>query len=129
MPTDAMPTDALPADTAQAAAAPPPFDYRGEPAWREPITAALRAVVDPELGLSIVELGLVYGVEARPDRVTVRLTMTSAACPVADLILGEVTAALDDCLPAEVAIAPQLVWAPPWTPDRLSAAARRQLRW
>lgn len=105
------------------------FAYSGDPAWREPITEALRRVVDPEMALSIVDIGLVYRVAVLDDRVQVAMTMTSAACPVADLLVGEVEAALDALLPVELAIQVELVWEPPWTPERMSPDARRFMRW
>ena len=106
-----------------------PFPYEGDAALREPIAAALRRVVDPEVALSIVDVGLVYGVMARDRVVRVRLTMTSAACPVTDVILEEVQTELDRVLPADWHIEVELVWEPPWTPERLSERARRFMQW
>ena len=106
-----------------------PFDYHGDPAWQEPLTEALRRVVDPEMALSIVDIGLIYGVTLGEDRVQVALTMTSAACPVADVIVADVEAALDALLPPEIAIQVELVWEPPWSPARMSDSARRFMGW
>ncbi|MBI5256329.1 MAG: metal-sulfur cluster assembly factor [Burkholderiales bacterium] len=107
----------------------PRFDYSGDPAWQEPITEALRRVIDPEMALSIVDIGLVYRVAVLADRVQVAMTMTSAACPVADLLVSEVEAALDALLPVDLAIQVELVWEPAWTPERMSPDARRFMRW
>lgn len=106
-----------------------PFDYQGDPAWQEPLTEALRRVVDPEMALSIVDIGLIYGVTLGEDQVHVAMTMTSAACPVADVIVADVQAALDALLPPEIAIDVELVWEPPWTPARMSSGARRFMGW
>ena len=101
------------------------FPYDGPPSLRQTIEQALARVVDPELGMSIVDVGLVYGVKAAGERVDVRLTMTSMACPVTDLIVAEVESELDRCLPPQWLIHVELVWEPPWTVERLSDRARR----
>lgn len=108
--------------TPQAALAPYPYD--GPEPLREPILAALREVVDPEVALSIVDIGLVYGVTVTPTRVHLSLTMTSAACPVADVVVDDAAAALERIAPAGTAVDVELVWEPPWTPARISARAR-----
>jgi metal-sulfur cluster biosynthetic enzyme len=86
-------------------------------------------VLDPELGLSIVDLGLVYGVEIADGLARVQLTMTSAGCPLSDLIFDEIETELGPVLPPGHEIEFDLCWEPPWTPDRMSAAARHQLGW
>ena len=103
----------------------PAFPYEGDAALRAPIEAALTRVVDPEVAMSIVDVGLVYGVRVADGRVHVRMTMTSAACPVADLIIEEAEAELDRVLPAGLAIEIELCWEPPWTPDHMSKRAWR----
>lgn len=105
------------------------LNFTGEDLWREPITKALRHVVDPEVSLSIVDVGLIYGVDISPEKVHVRMTMTSAACPVTDMLIDEVHAELEQILPMETAIEVELVWEPPWTPERMSANARRLMHW
>lgn len=107
----------------------PPFPYDGPEALRQPVVDALSRVVDPEVAMSIVDVGLIYGVDVGVDKVHVRLTMTSAACPVADVILDEVEAELDRVLPAELALELELVWEPPWSTDRMSERAKRFMRW
>jgi metal-sulfur cluster biosynthetic enzyme len=104
---------------------PCPFPYAGPSELRMPVLAALSRVVDPEVALTIVDLGLVYGVEIDRDSARVRMTMTSAACPVADVIVDEVEFELERLLPADCAIAVELCWEPPWSPERMSARARR----
>ncbi len=107
----------------------PPFPYQGPDALRETIAAALRRVVDPELALSILDVGLVYGVVVGADSVQVLLTMTSAACPVADVIIGDVEDELDRVLPQHYTIDVQLTWEPPWTVERISPHARQFMGW
>lgn len=101
------------------------FDYTGDEALREPITQALRRVIDPEVALSIVDVGLVYRVSVEPARVHVLMTMTTAACPVTDVIIDDVYAELEAVLPLDTDIAVELCWEPPWTPERMSQHARR----
>lgn len=95
------------------------------PPTADDVWEALRVVIDPEIGLSVVELGLVYGVEVRGAAVAVRLTMTSAACPLGDLIVEDALAAIRERCPGAHPVDVQLVWEPPWTPDRMSAHARQ----
>lgn len=102
-----------------------PFPYEGPPELQQPIVDALTSVVDPEVALSIVDVGLIYGVNVAAGEAHVRLTMTSVACPVADLIIEDAENALDRVLPAEYAIKVELVWEPPWTAERMSERARR----
>lgn len=99
-----------------------------EAALRERVLDALGQVIDPEVGLDIVSLGLVYGIQVNGDDVRMEITMTTAACPLGEQIAGVAerhVAALPGVTSAEV----RLVWEPPWTPDRMSDAARRQLGW
>lgn len=100
------------------------FPFDGPEALREPVRQALRSVIDPEMALSIVDLGLVYGVSVTPDRALVLWTMTSAACPVADVIVDDISQALDAVLPADLPLQLQRVWEPVWTPERLTPEAR-----
>ncbi len=106
-----------------------PFPYTGPEALRQPVTDALTRVVDPEVALSIVDVGLVYGVTVTGERLQVLMTMTSAACPVADLIIEEVEAELDAALPPGLPIQVELTWEPPWSPERISERSRRFMGW
>jgi metal-sulfur cluster biosynthetic enzyme len=110
-------------------AAPPQYRYAGPRSLAATIDAALRRVVDPEMGLDIVGLGLVYGVEASAPQVKVALTMTSAACPVAELIIDDIVAEVADALGNGADVRCELVWEPPWTPERMSPAARSAMGW
>lgn len=89
----------------------------------------LSAVIDPEVGMNIVELGLVYGVDASDERVHVLLTMTSAACPMTEMIVDDAYESLGNGLPPETDIEIELVWDPPWTPERMSETARIVFGW
>jgi metal-sulfur cluster biosynthetic enzyme len=92
----------------------------------EDILEALRDVVDPELGVNVVDLGLVYGVNLAEDRIaTIDMTLTSAACPLTDVIEDQTRAALDG-LVADFRI--NWVWMPPWGPDKITEDGREQLR-
>jgi len=109
--------------------APAPIAYDGPDALHAPIFAALRRVVDPEVALNIVDVGLVYGVVAGPAGVQVRMTMTSAACPVADIIMDDVQWELSQALPEDTHIGLELVWDPPWSQDRMSDRAKAFMGW
>ena len=91
------------------------------------ILAALKAVVDPELGINIVDLGLVYRAERIGDVVAVRMTMTTPSCPLGEMLLEEVRAALHERFPHAAEVSVELVWDPPWSSDLMSLAARQQL--
>jgi metal-sulfur cluster biosynthetic enzyme len=95
----------------------------------EAVREALRQVDDPEAGMNIVDLGLVYGVEVTPDAVHVDLTMTTAACPMADMIVGEARDAIAAIAPVGATIDVRLVWDPPWTPDRMTGIAKEHFGW
>jgi metal-sulfur cluster biosynthetic enzyme len=87
---------------------------------------ALRSVVDPEIGINIVDLGLVYRVERMADAIDVAMTMTSRSCPLGEMILEEARAVLSQHFPGS-SIAASLVWDPPWTPDMMTTQGRESL--
>ena len=92
----------------------------------EDLLEALRDVVDPELGVNVVDLGLVYGVTLGGDGVaTIDMTLTSAACPLTDVIEDQAASALEG-LVAGFRI--NWVWLPPWGPDKITEDGREQLR-
>jgi metal-sulfur cluster biosynthetic enzyme len=92
----------------------------------EDILEAMRDVVDPELGVNVVDLGLVYGVTVESDRTaTIDMTLTSAACPLTDVIEDQTQAALDG-LVQDFRI--NWVWLPPWGPEKITEDGREQLR-
>ena len=90
------------------------------------VEEALRDVVDPELGINVVDLGLIYGVSIDQNNVAViDMTLTSAACPLTDVIEDQAQAALAG-LTDGVLI--NWVWMPPWGPDKITEDGREQLR-
>ncbi|MFN8557105.1 MAG: metal-sulfur cluster assembly factor [Dehalococcoidia bacterium] len=90
------------------------------------VLTALFEVYDPEIGLNVVDLGLVYDVDVRDGDVTVQMTMTSPGCPLAPTIEAAARRAIA-ARPGVRRVAVDLVWQPPWTPDRISAAGRAAL--
>lgn len=106
-----------------------PYPYSGPEELRQPILDALTRVVDPEVAMSIVDVGLIYGVEVTPEKLHVLITMTSAACPVTDAIFDDAEAQLDRAVPQNLLVQLELVWDPPWTMDRMSQRARRFMGW
>ena len=121
--TDPLAGRAAPDDASQ------PFPFLGDEALRQPVTAALRKVVDPEVGMSIVDVGLIYQVTAADGRVHVLMTMTSPACPVADEIMDDVERQLDPVVPPDQKIELELCWEPPWSPECITTQGRRQMGW
>jgi metal-sulfur cluster biosynthetic enzyme len=105
------------------------FEYDGPDALRRPIAAALQRVVDPEMALSIVDIGLVYRVVVDDRAARVTMTMTSAACPVADVIVDDVCGEVLRALPEHCGIDVEMVWEPPWSAERMSDEARRFMGW
>ena len=89
----------------------------------------LRQVIDPEVGRDIVSLGLVYRVEVAPGSLVIEMTMTSPACPMGDMIVGDVHAALAKVLPATIAPDIRLVWEPPWNPSMMNEATKQHFGW
>ena len=90
---------------------------------------ALRQVFDPEVGINIVDLGLVYGLERTDVGVRLDLTLTSPACPMGESIAAEAEYMLQECLPAGSLVEVNLVWEPPWSALRMSDQARSTLGW
>ncbi len=93
------------------------------------VREALRQVDDPEAGMNIVDLGLVYGIEVADGAVRVDLTMTTAACPMADMIVDQAREAIGAVVPPGTAVDVRLVWDPPWTPDKMTGIAREHFGW
>ncbi len=95
-------------------------------AEQEQIVEALRTVKDPELNVNIVDLGLVYSVQNRENEVDVEMTLTSPACPAGPEILRSAVTAIEKIEGVTKANV-KLVMSPPWSPDRMSDAARDEL--
>lgn len=93
---------------------------------RDQVESILRQVADPELGVNIVDLGLVYEIRVKEGRIEVEMTLTTPACPLSAALRARVEEALRAHFPGhEVEVG--LVWEPHWTPERMSEDARRQL--
>ena len=97
------------------------------------IEEALRDVVDPELGVNIVDLGLVYDLQLAGDgKLTIDMTLTSAACPLTDMIEDQINAALMGPDAEAVGLVSDFtinwVWLPPWGPEKITDDGRDQLR-
>jgi metal-sulfur cluster biosynthetic enzyme len=101
------------------------------PIVEDAVYAALRRVVDPELFINVVDLGLVYQVKIRPaggkSDVHVEMTMTSPACPVGPQLAQEAKEAIEDLGEEVGEVTIQVVLSPPWTPDRMTDEARDEL--
>lgn len=91
------------------------------------VLAALKNVVDPELGINIVDLGLVYYAESNANGIGISLTMTTPACPLGEMMIEEIKLVLRERFPDTPDIRVDLVWDPPWTPELMSEESRRQL--
>ncbi len=109
------------------AEAPSPVDKLKGQVLKAQVIEALRTVFDPEIPVNIYDLGLIYEVNVDADsRVNVRMTLTSPMCPVAESLPPEAEAkvrSVDGVTDAKV----EVVWDPPWTPDKMTEAAKLQL--
>jgi metal-sulfur cluster biosynthetic enzyme len=89
----------------------------------EAVTEALSNVIDPELGLDFVELGLVYGVEIDAGTVAITFTLTTPACPIGPQVAEQMEEFVGEVEGVEEVI-PNMVFSPPWSPDRMSEDAK-----
>jgi metal-sulfur cluster biosynthetic enzyme len=98
----------------------------GSPADVADVEEALRDVVDPELGINVVDLGLIYGITLDgQSHAVIDMTLTSAACPLTDVIEDQTAAALEGLVETHRI---NWVWMPPWGPDKITDDGREQLR-
>ena len=105
---------------------PEPPAPKADVAAIEDLEEAMRDVVDPELGINVVDLGLVYDIRVEEDNTaTLDMTLTSAACPLTDVIEDQTRMALDG-LVNDFRI--NWVWMPPWGPEKITDDGRDQLR-
>ena len=93
------------------------------------IRQALKQILDPEIGVNIVDLGLVYSIETRPEEVYIQLTMTSPACPLHGVITRKMDQVLRETFPDLGHMTIELVWEPPCSPEMMSDTAKKQLGW
>lgn len=96
---------------------------------KDRVQAALRDVIDPELGINIVDLGLVYDVQVREESVRIWMTMTTPACPLHSYMNRTVQEAIRTHFPDVKSVEVDLVWEPPWHPTMMSTEAKHQLGW
>jgi metal-sulfur cluster biosynthetic enzyme len=96
----------------------------------EDVEEALKDVIDPELGVNIVDLGLLYGLKYSDDdgALLIDMTLTTAACPLTDVIEEQARAALTGGAGLVEDIKINWVWMPPWGPDKITEDGREQLR-
>ncbi|MCQ1535712.1 DUF59 domain-containing protein [Methanosarcina sp. KYL-1] len=93
---------------------------------KDEVIEVLKTCYDPEIPINIVDLGLVYGVEVEGDKVNVKMTLTMPGCPMGEVMVEDVMRKLEateGIREAEV----ELVWDPPWTPDRISEKAMKKI--
>jgi metal-sulfur cluster biosynthetic enzyme len=114
-----------------AAGLPEPPAPRSEVAAIDDVEEAMRDVVDPELGINVVDLGLVYDIRVDDDNIAILdMTLTSAACPLTDVIEDQARGALvggaNGGLVSDIKI--NWVWMPPWGPEKITEDGREQLR-
>lgn len=95
----------------------------------EQILNALRQVIDPELGINIVDLGLVYSVDIEDNRVQVAMTMTTPACPLSSMLTTAAEVAIWQFTPEVESVYIRLVWEPPWNPGLISEQGKLELGW
>lgn len=93
----------------------------------EKILEPLSAVIDPEVGLNIVEMGLVYNAQEKEGGIFVEMTMTSPACPMGGYIQKQAETALRSAFPQASQVNVSLVWDPPWGPDKMTDEAKKKL--
>lgn len=96
---------------------------------RERLMAVLRRVADPEIGESIVDLGLVDSLVLGPASVALTLIPTSATCPMADVLIEDAETALRQACPTDWTVEVEMDWDAVWTPERMSTALRLRLGW
>ncbi len=95
----------------------------------ESVREALRGVIDPEAGMNIVDLGLVYRIDAAEDRVRVAMTMTTPACPVGPMLVEQAQDAIRTTVSTGCDVKVELVWEPPWSAAMMSEKAKKHFGW
>lgn len=96
---------------------------------KKKVIAALREVYDPEIAVNVYDLGLVYGVDVdEKGEVHVKMTLTAPGCPLAGMIVSTAESTLREKVPEAKEIRVELVWDPPWSPDRVTPEGREMLK-
>jgi metal-sulfur cluster biosynthetic enzyme len=98
-----------------------------EPAEYDKVEEALKDVIDPEIGVNIVDLGLIYGLQKSEDdgSLLINMTLTSAGCPLTDVLEEQTAEALDGVVEA---FRINWVWMPPWGPEKITEDGKEQMR-
>lgn len=92
------------------------------------VQRALGLVIDPEVGIDVVSLGLVYAIDVRGGAVSVQMTMTTPACPLGEHLVLDAKRRIQE-LPGVQSVDVELVWEPPWDPTRMSPEVRARFGW
>jgi len=93
---------------------------------KEEVLKVLKNVVDPEVGINIVDMGFIYGVDIEGDKVKIRMTLTTPSCPMHSMFVHEVENAVKSTFD-NVEVQVEMVFDPPWTPDKMSNEAKKKL--
>ncbi len=96
---------------------------------QDAVFQALQRVIDPEVGVNVVDLGLIYEVTVQDQRVDIAMTMTTPACPMSNHLVNEAYETVGAILDAAFALDIKLVWEPHWNPDMMSDKAKEILGW
>jgi metal-sulfur cluster biosynthetic enzyme len=121
MTTPTTPSATTPSATTPSAATP----SAASPSTVADVEEAMRDVIDPELGINVVDLGLVYGIALEQNTAVIDMTLTSAACPLTDVIEDQSAQALDGIVDG---FRINWVWMPPWGPEKITSDGREQMR-
>ncbi len=95
---------------------------------KDDVVAVLKKCYDPEIPINIYDLGLVYDIDIGEEKIGVRMTLTAPGCPASGYISHDVKRKLES-LPGVKAAEVQIVWDPPWTPEKMSETAKKQFGW
>lgn len=110
-------------------ASPRPADTKSIGDMQGQVMKVLRTIVDPEIGINIVDLGLVYSVEVGQGQVHVSMTLTTPACPAGQYLAERAEAAIQRHIPEIKSARVEVVWKPPWSLEMMSDQAKEQLGW
>jgi metal-sulfur cluster biosynthetic enzyme len=101
----------------------------GEQPTAASLREALSVVLDPEVGMNIVDLGLVYDIRVAAGRIDVDITMTTPSCPMGSMMVEEARNVIETAAPPGTEVAVNLVWDPPWDASMMSEHAREHFGW